>query len=289
VTVLETIQRSAEFLAKKGVESPRLQIELLLAHALGLPRLNLYLNFERILTEAEIETVRTLVKRRGRREPLQHIVGSTSFCGYEIRVTPDVLIPRPETELLAEKAGQFLRDRLRLGGALTSALDFGTGSGCLAIAIAIQFPVTQTYALDISDAALAIARENAARHNVADKIHFLAGDGFEALPKELRFDLIVANPPYIPTHEIATLAPEVRDFDPPIALNGGADGLEFYRHLAGHARSFLNPSGRLMIEFGDGQAEAIREILGERRWLVESVDPDYTNRPRILVARPAQS
>jgi len=159
VTVLEVIQRSSEFLARKGVESPRLQIELMLAHLLQMPRLKLYLDFGRKLADGELETLRGLVQRRAAREPLQHILGSTSFCGLEMSVTPDVLVPRPETELLAERAWKFLRERSNSTPTPLRVLDFGTGSGCLAIAIALHAPQAQVHALDISDAALRVARE----------------------------------------------------------------------------------------------------------------------------------
>ena len=201
MTVLEAIQKSTEFLAKKGVDSPRLQTELLLAHVLKLPRMKLYLNFERALAPAEVDSLREFIKRRSQREPLQHITGSTSFCGYEIAVSRHVLVPRPETELLAE------------------------------------------------------------------------------------FGLIVSTPPYIPSAEIATLQPEVRDFDPRLALDGGADGLEFYRLIAAQAGAFLKPDGKVMLEFGDGQAEAIRKIFEMEKWIVEAVKEDYSHRARILIAR----
>jgi release factor glutamine methyltransferase len=284
VTVLEGIQKSADFLQKKGVDSPRLHAELLLAHVLKLPRMKLYLNFERALTDPETDSLRELVRRRGTREPLQHIVGSTSFCGFEIAVNPHVLIPRPETELLAEEAWRWL-------SAVSHqplALDFGTGSGCIAIAVAAKVPSVKIYALDVSEEALELAKQNAERNKVSDRITFLLGNGFEALKLAAdlpRFDLIVSNPPYIPTAEIETLDPEVRDFDPRGALDGGADGLEFYRELAAEAGAFLNPGGKVMLEFGDGQADAISRIFEEQKWIVEAIREDYTQRQRILVAR----
>jgi release factor glutamine methyltransferase len=272
VTVLEAIQKSADFLGKKGVESPRLQTELLLAHLLKLPRMKLYLNFERVLTPAETDALREFVKRRSQHEPLQHIVGSTSFCGYEIAVNRHALVPRPETEMLAEAGWQFLQGRTDLPvdedarqRVPTSALDFGTGTGCIAIALAAKCPQAEITATDISAEALALAKENAARNNVAERIEFLPGDGFAALMSEGRvtrvpdssaeteirdscnsslqkweFDLIISNPPYIPSAEIPTLQPEVRGFDPRAALDGGADGLDFYRELAAEAKPFLS-------------------------------------------------
>jgi release factor glutamine methyltransferase len=299
VTVLEAIQKGAEYLGRKNVEPPRLHAELLLAHLLRLPRMKLYLNFDRVLAPGEIEALRELVQRRGRREPLQHIVGSANFCGLELAVNRQALIPRPETELLAELGWEFLRTRpvptsaeptpgqtaVPTVGA-PSALDFGTGSGCLAIALATNCPAAKIVALDISADALALARQNAAAHQVAARIEFLQGDGLAALTPPHRpraFDLIVANPPYIPSAEIATLQPEVRDFDPRTALDGGADGLEFYRALARQAGGFLQPDGKMMLEFGDGQADAIRALLEAAGWRVESVREDYSQRARMLV------
>jgi release factor glutamine methyltransferase len=282
MTVLEAIQKSTDFLAKKGVESSRLQTELLLAHLLKMPRMKLYLNFDRVLTVPETDGLRELVKRRGQREPLQHITGSTSFCGHEIAVSRHALIPRPETEMLAELGWEFLAAS---GPQLATALDFGTGTGCIAIAIAIKCPTAKITALDLSLDALALARENAAKNSVAGQIEFLQSDGFTALATGAQFDLIVSNPPYIASAEIATLDPEVRDFDPRRALDGGADGLDFYRRLAAEAKRFLKPAGKIMLEFGDGQAADIQKIFEGEKWIVEAVKEDYSQRARILIAR----
>jgi release factor glutamine methyltransferase len=282
VTVLEAIQKSAEFLGKKNVESPRLQTELLLAHLLKLPRMKLYLNFERVLAPAETDALRELVKRRGQREPLQHIVGSTSFCGCEIAVNRRALVPRPETELLAEFGWNFLSTR---HSSLVTALDFGTGTGCIAIALAAKCPNAKIVATDISSDALALAKENVEKNNSVEQIKFLEGDGLAALPDNSKFDLIISNPPYIPTLEIETLQPEVRDFDPHAALDGGVDGLNFYRKFAAEAKPFLKPDGKIMLEFGDGQPDAIKKIFENEKWIVESVQEDYSHRARILIAR----
>ena len=288
MTVLDLIQRSTAYLTQKGVDSPRLQSELLLAHALHIPRLHLYLNFDRHLDSVELEAMRALVKRRGRREPLQHILGTTSFCGLELGVTRDVLVPRPETELLAEHAWQFLRSPPAAGDSSRRILDFGTGSGCLAIAIAVKCPGARVVALDISRAALSVAQANATRHQVADRLQFIAGNGLEALAPAPGFDLVVSNPPYIPRTQIESLMPEVRDFDPRIALDGGSDGLEFYRRLAAQSGPLLRPGGRLMLELGDDQSAAVAEILGASAWNIMAVDPDFSGCPRILTAGPAQ-
>jgi release factor glutamine methyltransferase len=285
VTVLEAIQRSSAFLSRKGVDSPRLQTELLLAQLLRLPRMQLYLNFERELTPPEVDGLRELVKRRGGREPLQHILGTTSFCGLEIAVNPQVLVPRPETELLAERGWTFLNQLSTLNSQPSTALDFGTGSGCLAIALASNCRAARVEATDSSLEALAVARENAARHGLTDRIEFRHGDGFAAVAAGTQFDLVISNPPYIPTADIAGLQPEVRDYDPRCALDGGPEGLDYYQRLAAESAAFLKPSGRLMVELGDGQAERVSAILATQKWIVETIQEDYAHQPRILVAR----
>lgn len=282
MTVLEVIQKSTEFLTRKGVESARLQTELLLAHVLKLPRMKLYLNFERTLTEAEADAMRELVRRRSLREPLQHIIGTAPFAAWEMAVNRHVLVPRPETELLAEAGWQFLSTP---NSQPSTALDFGTGSGCIAIALAAKCPSARVTALDISADALIVARHNAERNGVAGRIGFIQSDGFTALPAGSCFNLIISNPPYIPSAEIATLQPEVRDFDPLGALDGGVDGLDFYRRLAVEAPHWLAPSGRLMVEFGDGQSPALEKLFTEQKWIVEAVRTDYSQRQRILIAQ----
>jgi len=301
VTVLDVIQRSAEFLTKRGLDSPRLQAELLVAHVLRMRRLDLYLNFDRLLTTAELEILRGLIQRRSQREPLQLITGSTSFCGLEICVNQHVLIPRPETEILAELGWQFLNQisleretAVRasegiesIGPSGSTALDFGTGTGCLAIALAVNSAGVCVTAVDVSEQSIELATQNAMRHEVVQRVRFFHGDGFKALPNEARFDLIVSNPPYIPTAEIDLLQPEVRDHEPREALDGGPDGLDFYRRLSVEATPFLWSSGKMMLEIGDDQAERLCALFEKQNWIVERVVSDYTQRPRILIVRRA--
>ena len=303
MTVLDVIQRSTEYLGKRGVDSPRLQTELLVAHLLKMPRMQLYLNFDRPLTDPELQTLRGLIRRRSQREPLQYIIGSTNFCGLEIVVNQHALIPRPETELLAAQGWQFLNQLSAARGCRSvlqassqpggtgeqsaAALDFGTGSGCLAIALAAHCAGATVCATDISAQALELARQNATRHGLDARIVFFQGDGFNALPARTRFHLIVSNPPYIPTAEIETLQPEVKNHDPRKALDGGQDGLNFYRRLATEAEPFLADKGKMMLEFGDGQAESICALFEKQNWVVEQVVADYTQRPRILIVRRA--
>jgi len=282
VRLIEVVQRSASFLESRGVESPRLQVELILAHVLRIPRLQIYLQFERILPTEILDAVRLAIQRRGQRVPLQHILGSASFCGLEIDVSPDVLIPRPETELLAEHAWTWLSQHTTNSPLV---LDWGTGSGCLAIAVASHHPTACITAIDVSTASLEVARRNAARHAVADRIEFLHTDGAESLPGHSRFHLIVGNPPYIATAEIPTLEPEVRDHDPALALDGGPDGLDLYRRLATTLRTHILPAGALMLEFGDGQSQAVSGILTAAGWMQPEVHPDHSGRNRFLVTQ----
>ncbi|MGZ8920839.1 MAG: peptide chain release factor N(5)-glutamine methyltransferase [Limisphaerales bacterium] len=281
MTVLEAIQKSTDFLAKKGVDSPRLQSELLLAHVLKMPRLKLYLDFARALSDAETASLRELVQRRSTREPLQHILGTACFWGLDIVVNTSVLIPRPETELLAEQGWKFLNSLNRD----STFLDFGTGSGCIAISTCHFAKQTRGVGLDKSTDALAVAKENAAKHAIDSRIQFIQSDGFSALDDSTQFDLIISNPPYIPSAEIDTLQEEVRKFDPRSALDGGEDGLKFYRHLASETAKFLAPSGRLMLEFGDGQHEQLPELFTSAGWQIDAILKDLNDRPRVLIAR----
>ena len=285
VTIRTAIQSQEAFLASKGVESSRLQVELLLAHLLKIPRLKLYLDLDRELSPTELSQIETLIHRRAERVPLQHLVGSVSFNGLELEVNGDVLIPRPETEILSQLAVQRLSS---LKKPAPVAVDFGSGSGCLAIALAVGVPGAMVHAIDCSEAAIAVARRNAQRHGVADRIQFHLGDGFAALPKTTQpFDLLVSNPPYISTGEIAMLDPEVSDHDPLLALDGGADGLDFYRRLAAEAPAFLQPGASVLLEFGDGQEDDLRRLFSGAGWVFETIESDLSGRPRIVIARRA--
>ena len=265
-TTLKVLTWTKEFLAAKGVENARLEAEWMLCAATGLDRVGLYLNFEKPLNDAELADYRAMVARRAKREPLQHILGTQEFCGLEFEVTPDVLIPRHDTETLVNEAVS------RMPGA-RSILDIGTGSGCIAVSLARQFPAAAVTATDISGAALSVAHRNAKKHGVA--IEFLPGPLF--MPLVCRcFDLIVSNPPYIPTSDIGGLEPEVRDFDPHGALDGGTDGLDFYRLLIPAAEEYLHPGGWLLVEVGVGQANYVSRLFIEAGNYVEpftALDP----------------
>ena len=231
------------------------------------------------LRSSQIQRWQSLLAGRANRIPLQHLLGTAQFCGLEFRVNRSVLVPRPETELLAEAAWAVAAVKES-----AVVLDIGTGSGCLAVAVAVHAEETTAHALDVSAAALNMARANAERHGVADRITFHEGDALVALPSAGLFDVIVSNPPYIPSSEIESLQVEVRDHDPRLALDGGADGLEFYRSLAEHCLPRLRPDGRLLLEVGDGQAQAVAELVLANGGRVLEILPDLNNIERIVVA-----
>ncbi len=284
MTVSNWIRLAEQRLAKAGLESSRLEGELLLAHVLRLPRLRLVLEGQRELSVEEFEVVEKLLERRRRRVPSQHLLGTAAFLEYELQVNTSVLIPRPETEGLAILGIAELRRRMP-GQRTVTVLDFGTGSGALILSMIGAVEGIEAHALDISVEALAVARENARRLGFENRVQFHLSDRFSGLPDGLVFDLILANPPYIPTGEIADLAPEVRDFDPQLALDGGLDGLDFYRYLAIEGKGRLISGGCLMMEMGDGQRATIAEIFGQIGWSVESVDKDLSGRDRVLIVR----
>ena len=275
VPLLEVLRGTERYLADRGVESPRLNAEHLLAHALGLKRMELYLQFDRPLTEAERAPLRDLVKRRGTREPLQHVLGTAEFHGRTFTCDKRALVPRPETEQLVELALGMTKDN-----PAATLLDIGTGSGVIALTLALELPSAVLHATDLSPDALALAAENAARHALTDRIVFHQADLLP--PGDVRFDLIIANLPYIPAEDIASLSPEVRH-DPSSALDGGADGLDLIRRLIDTAPGRLAPGGALLLEIGLGQADAVNALLSARKFRDISVRPDYQNIPRFAV------
>ena len=251
-TLLKVLQWTADYLAQKGVETGRRDAELLLCATLDLDRVGLYLNYDRPLTPAELGAFRERVGRRARREPLQHILGRTEFWSLPFLVMPAVLIPRADTEVLVEEALKRLTGPCLI-------LDVGTGSGAIAVALAHELPSATVWAVDASAEALAVAAENARINGVEGRVSFLQAD-LGALPGG-PYDLVVANPPYIPAGEVCELMPEVRDFEPHLALNGGADGLDCYRRLLPAAAACLKPGGWLLLEVGCGQAPQVLELL----------------------------
>ncbi len=279
-TVKKILDWTHNYFAEKDIPEPRLSAELLLAGVLKCRRLELYLQFERILTPEERSLYREYVSRRARREPVQYILGETEFYGLPFRVSPAVLIPRPDTELLVDAAIEYLQSRAL---AAPKILDIGTGSGCIAVALARRFPAAEIWGVDISAAAIELAAANAARNAV--EIRLLTGDYFEMtaqLPPA--FDVIVSNPPYIAEKEWAAIQPEVRQFEPREALLAGADGLDFYRRLVAALPAPSAGNGAVFLEVGYAQAEAVAKMLEQRGFLTE-VRKDLQRIDRVVTAR----
>ncbi|MBX3749372.1 MAG: peptide chain release factor N(5)-glutamine methyltransferase [Opitutaceae bacterium] len=280
LTVLEIIKRSAEFLAGKGVECARLNAELLIGHALGLKRMQLYLQFERPLAEPELEKIRPLVRRRGQREPLQHILGETEFHGLRLKTDRRALIPRPETELLVELVVARLSEPPR------RLVDLGTGSGAIALALARRYPEAEIVATDASAEALALARENAALNGLDGRVRWLESDWFAALAGE-SFDVVVSNPPYLSEAEVASAAPEVRDHEPRAALTPGGDGLAALTAIIASAGGHLPAGGLLALETGIAQHATLLPITARHGFAAAESCPDLTGRERFVFARKA--
>ncbi|MDT8324072.1 MAG: peptide chain release factor N(5)-glutamine methyltransferase [Bacteroidota bacterium] len=283
-TVLSLIRKSAAFFTEKGIGEAKLSAEHLLAHVLRQKRLQMYLRFDQPVSDDELAEFRALVRRRLNHEPVQYIVGSTEFYGLELAVTPAVLIPRPDTEHLIDavldfhKQGQLQSD-LRV-------LDIGTGSGAIAIALAVQLPGVHVTATDISLEALALAGENAARHGLDGRIAFSLQDIFDGSieASHVPYDVVASNPPYIPKAELDELQPEIRDFEPLIAATDGGDGLRFYRRIAERVDTLLAPGGLLVLEVGAGQAASVMAMLEQTGLRDIAARKDYGGIERVVTA-----
>lgn len=275
---------TAEYLAAKGVDRARLEGEHLLAHALGLKRLDLYLQYDRPLTPEELDGFRPLVKRRARREPLQYIVGSQPFRELDLLVDGRVLIPRPETEVLVEEVLAWARGRAPEGGDL-DALDLGTGSGAIALSLAVEGPFRRVVATDRSVAALDVAALNRAAAGLDERVDLREGADFEPLAEDERFDVVVSNPPYVAERERPGLEPEVLDWEPEGALFAGPDGLDVIRRIVAGAPARLREGGLLALEIGAGQAGAVEGLLaGMDGWDSVTVRADLAGRERVVLA-----
>jgi release factor glutamine methyltransferase len=284
----ETIRRAltggVESLSAAGIESARLDAEVLLRDALSIGRTELYLRLDDSMSVEDQSVFRSLLQRRMRHEPVAYITGRQEFWSFNFQVTPDVLIPRPETERLVETALQvtsgFPADLpLRI-------LDIGTGSGVLAVTLAKELPQAQVFATDISLSTAALARANAARHGLSERINFVVGDLLEGICIGMPFNVIITNPPYVRSRELATLSPEIKDWEPHLALDGGTDGLDFYRRIASQANSYLVPGGVLLLEIGFDMAQDVLELFNaqphyERAQIVR----DYAGKDRVIVIR----
>jgi release factor glutamine methyltransferase len=276
MTVLEVLQATTVYFKKHNLENARLNAEHLLAHVLGRKRIELYLEFERKLTERELGPLRDLVKRRSEGEPLQHLLGTVEFCGFTFLCDKRAMVPRPETEQLVELVQSAVHDPR------SAILDVGTGSGVIALSLAAKFPEAKILAVDVSDDALALAQENALSLNLSDRVRFLKSNLLENV--EEAFDLIVANLPYISTQGRHTLSREVLH-DPEIALFAGAGGDELVRELIDQAPSRLRPGGILALEIGLAQGEELLSALAEKNYRDICPKNDYNGVTRFLFAR----
>ena len=271
----------ARRLDRAGVAAPRAEAEGLLAHVLSQPRHACYLEPDAPLTVDETARLRSLVARRADGVPLQYLTGTETFRGLQLEVTPDVLIPRPETEGVVDAALRVLADRRSTGPPAVVA-DIGTGSGCLALALARVRPDVVVYATDCSAAALAVAERNARRLGLADRVTFLCGDLFEPLARGgVRVDLVVSNPPYVADEHLPTLQIEVRH-EPESALRGGVDGLHFYRRIVAEAGSVLAKGAGIVVELGYGQADAVGALARGAGFDVARIDHDFQRIPRVM-------
>jgi len=283
--ISKILKLAASFLEKHGVQDPRLDSELLLGKILNLSRVEIYTDFFHPLTPFEIDKYRKFIDARAKGKPVAYILGEKPFRNLNLKVNQDVLIPRPETELVVEKAIGLAGS---LGKKLIKLVDLGTGSGAIALSIAQEVPGAFVFALDVSEKAIRVAKGNAEIHGLQDKIEFVCGDLFEGLSDNLKndIDVIVSNPPYIPSEKISKLQREIRDFEPLLALDGGDDGLDEGRRIVAKSPYFLREGGYLVLEIGEGQAGPITRLLNDSGSFDEiEVSKDYANIERVVVAK----
>lgn len=277
ISIANALREATQALDHAGVGEARREAGSLLSYVINRDRTFLISHAEDQLSESDFERFREAIARRAAGEPTQYITGTQDFFGRSFRVTPDVLIPRPETELLVEAA-------LKLMNPGSTVCDVGTGSGCIAITLLDELPRARSVAIDLSEAALDIARQNARAHGVGDRIEFVVSDCFAALDSRVRqFDFIVSNPPYVAEAMLPQLQREVRDHEPPIALSPGADGLRVIRRLLNDAPQFIRGNGYLLLEIGFDQGEAVRQLVDANIWTLDSILPDLQCIPRIVV------
>ena len=277
LTIREIKERTETFFKRKGVPNAKLDTDILIAHSLGIKRLDIYLDLDRPLTEAQLTDLRSLVKRRASREPLQYIIGSTEFYGLTLKVDPRALIPRHETEELIELIVE------RLGAPPKRILDLGTGSGAIALALASRYSDAEVTATDQSEEAITLAKENALVLNLSSRVTFIKGNWFEPLDEGARFDLIVSNPPYLTETEVQSAEPEVIDHEPYSALASGQEGLDDLGLLFKSVPKYLAEGGLLALETGIGQADAIKAMALEVSLHGQSVE-DLSEQPRFFFA-----
>lgn len=277
---IDTILKwTRQYFGEKGVENPRLDAEVLLSHVLGKDRIYLYVNFDQPLEEKELTAFRAAVKKRAARLPVAYIIGTKEFMGLEFQVTPAVLIPRPDTEILVESALDLLKDV-----SSPEILDIGTGSGAICISMLANLPEAKGTTVDISPDALSVAKGNAEKHEVAERLTFCLGDLFAPVAGK-KFHGILSNPPYIPAQDILELTPEVRQ-EPNLALDGGVDGLDFYRRIIQEGKNYLEPGGFIAMEVGIDQASLVAALAEESGFFkVNAIIKDYGGIERVVVLR----
>lgn len=280
-TVARLLAWTREFFERRGMDAPRLSAEILLAHALGCERIELYTRYERVPDEAARARFREHVRRAGEGEPIAYLIGYKEFFSLRFAVSPHVLIPRPETEMLVERTIAVVRGS---EGRLRRILDVGTGSGCIAVSLARHLPDAEICASDVSPEALAVARENAERHAVGQRIELRQGDLLAPWADAEPFDVIVSNPPYVATGEAESLEASVRDHEPHAALFAGPDGLALIRALIADAPGRLRPGGRLLIEIGHRHAGAVRGLLDAGGWTGIVCYKDFAQHERVACA-----
>ena len=277
--VLESIQLSTEYLEKKGIESPRLNAELLLADILGCTRLNLYLMFDRPLSEDQKNQYREMIARRGKYEPLQYILGYVEFYGLKFNVNSSVLIPRQETEILIETIIEQYKDTNNL-----RILDIGTGSGNIPVCLAKNIPGAKITSIDILDDALTVAKQNADLNEVAEQIEFLKGDVLndECCSQLGKYDVIVSNPPYVSDDQYKEIQKEILEYEPKVAVTDYGDGYKFYRKISELTPQLLDGKGKVFLEMGIGQSEKVKEILAEGGFQNLNIVKDYLDIDRVI-------
>ena len=287
--VKDLLEAATGYLKKKEVHNPRLDAEVLLAHLLRVDRLKLYLNIDQPLTEKEISGYRSLIKRRSLREPLQYITGVQEFWSLEFVVNSEVLIPRPETELLVEQAIERTRTAAGFPADGGRMLDLGTGCGAVAVSLAKELPEARLWATDISAGALEIARLNAERHGVSERIEFRQGDLWGPLINQgITFDIILSNPPYVASGDYDKLPPEVRDYEPRLALMGGERGMDYIEKIIKGGVNYLKEEGWLMLEMAPEQTEEALSLTGRTHGYGGCYRiKDYSHRYRVVVAQKA--
>ncbi len=282
-TIQKLLTWVTDYLTQKSVDAPRLSAELLLSHVLGLKRIELYTQYNRIVAQEQLTQLRGLVKRAGEHEPVAYLVGRTEFYSIEFEVTPDCLIPRPETELLVQRSIEFLRKRT----GPQYICDLCTGCGVIAVAIAKNVPEAKVLATDLSEPALAVAAKNVEKYQLQDRIELRPGDLFEPLVPQIdQFDLIACNPPYVSAAEYEALDRNVKDYEPRLALYAGPDGLDLYRRIAAKVGPFLKPDGLLLLEIGYTQGPAVRALLEETALFTQiRIDKDLQGHERVVTAQ----